>query len=190
MDASIGLWLFVAATIFWMVGLYNRLMRLRARAQEVLTALERQIHACVVLLVEYGAALPTHGETSSQVHDPLPEPWAAVAQAAQVLQAIWEAPRKKRLSISAQQKRAYSWYALQTAWEALLATPPDLAGAPVPEALRTQWEGLRQKALSIQDALNLIIQNYNEALQEHPARWVAGLMGFEPSAPIEDTDDR
>jgi len=184
MDASIWLWLLLAVVIFWLVGLYNRLMRFRIRAMDVLAALERQVGLCLSLLESYGASQRPNDIQAEASRGELPEGWARLVQAARLVEAIWGTSRKNGLSTSVQLKRSESWAALQLEWDALIATPPDLAGAPVPDAMRMDWESHRLKAKSIQDALNSILDSYNEAVQEYPARWVATLMGFEPSAKI------
>lgn len=184
MDVSIWLWLLLAVIIFWLVGLYNRLMRIRVRAMEVLVAMERQVGLCLSLLESYGASQRPNDIQADAGRTELSDGWAGLVQAARLVEAIWGASRKNGLSTSVQLKRSESWTALQLEWDALIATPPDLAGAPVPDAMRMDWESHRQKAKSIQDALNAILDSYNEAVHEYPARWVATLMGFEPTAKI------
>eukprot|EP01041_Mallomonas_annulata_P028396 gene28396-50243_t len=56
MDMSLLLWLALAILLFWGVGLYNRLMRLRARGHEVLGVVEKHAGACAALVKQYVAA--------------------------------------------------------------------------------------------------------------------------------------
>ncbi|NBX19860.1 LemA family protein [Rhodoferax mekongensis] len=184
MDTSIWLWLAVALTVFWLVGLYNRLMRLRSRALEVLTALERQLRSSLTLLETFAQSAQMTALTATNSQKDIAAEWMAVVRAAQVVEAIWYTPRKNTLSPRAQQKRSKSLSELQSAWDSWANTPPDLAGAPVPEDMQTEWSALQTKVKAIQVALNVIIESYNEAIEEYPAKWVAGWMGFEPSSKI------
>jgi hypothetical protein len=93
MDISIWLWLVVATIIFWMVGLYNRLKKLRARAADVLIALERQVQASLTLLDTFGQSAFQPPLTSLGSPEGMSEEWRAVARAAQVVEAIWFSPR-------------------------------------------------------------------------------------------------
>jgi hypothetical protein len=54
----------------------------------------------------------------------------------------------------------------------------------VPEEMQAEWSAIQNKVKAIQEALNAIIENYNDAIAEYPARWVAGWMGFESSTKI------
>jgi len=184
MDTSIWLWLAVAAVIFWLVGLYNRLMRLRSRALDVLTALERQVRSSLMLLETFAQSAQMAALTATNSLQDMEAEWMEVVRAAQVVEAIWYAPRKNSLSQTAQQKRSDSLVALQSAWSTWANTPPDLAGAPVPEEMQAEWSAIQNKVKAIQEALNAIIENYNDAIAEYPARWVAGWMGFESSTKI------
>jgi hypothetical protein len=184
MDISIWLWLAVATTIFWMVGLYNRLKKLRARALDVLTALERQVQASLTLLDTFGRSAYQPASNAPESTQDGSEEWLAVARAAQVVEAIWYSHRKNNFSVNAQQRRSESWNVLQAAWASWINVPPDLAGALVPEGMHTEWNAVQNKIRAIREALNAIVESYNEAISERPARWVVGWMGFESSTKI------
>src|SRR4051812_45589476 len=54
MDTSIVVWIAAAVTVFWSVGAYNRLVRLRSEANAAFAALEAEltrqvqlVHACI-----------------------------------------------------------------------------------------------------------------------------------------------
>lgn len=185
MDTSLWIWLVVALAIFWLVGLYNRLMRIRARALEVLAALERQVKSCAALFSGYDTGAPDKAAAGAVSPVDLPERWLDLLHAARKLESGWvPASGKHALSVSAQRARTETWSALQHAWDLWAQTPPDLAGPLVPESMCAEWEQLQQKAKAIQDALNLIIDNYNDSVREYPARWVVPMLGFEPSATL------
>jgi len=183
MNASIWWWLLAAGTLFWLVGLYNRIARQRARAIEVLGVLEKQVRACAALILAHHNVLIAEAEQRSSLFDS-EERWFHAVKAAQWVDTVWGDASRNTLHPSIQKRRSESWQALRTAWSHLLARPVDLAGAPVPEDLKTAWESSASKAVAVQNALNTILATYDGWVQEFPARLVTRLMGFEVSASI------
>lgn len=184
MDVSIGLWLLVAVIIFWLVGLYNRLMRLRARAIDVLNSLEIQVQECANLIETYTDSISRYSTKGASTADEGYVGWLGVANAVQTVRATWEGQRRGGLTSEVYLRRSQSWTALQDAWANLLVAPPDLAGARVPIEVQLEWNAHQQKANAIRDVFNSIVNNYNNAIQEYPAAWVANSMGFEACATI------
>jgi LemA protein len=185
MSQTIYVWLILACGLFWLVGVYNRLMRLRSRALDVSAALDKQVMVCVRLVATQAEATDQSDEAPTQApFAPFDECWLQLLQANRFAEAVWGASRKNRLSDEAQQRRAESWGHLQDAWNAWLAQPPDLAGARVPDTLAIEWEANAAKVLVIQEALNRILEGYNDAIQQYPARCVSGILGFGVIAPL------
>ena len=182
MSASIWWWLLAAGVLFWLVGLHNRITRQRARAIEVLGVLEKQVRACAQLVLERHAALG--GADAEPVSMDASPQWLDVVAAARQVDSIWGQARKNTLTPTVQVLRRECWQTLQGTWNHLIASPSDLAGAPVPEDFKAAWEAGATKAITIQNALNGIIAIYNEWVQELPACLVARRMGFEISATI------
>ena len=54
MNSSLILWMTLALSIFWSVGLYNRLMRMRARALGALVSVEKHMRHYGELVLEFG----------------------------------------------------------------------------------------------------------------------------------------
>lgn len=185
MSQTIYVWLILACGLFWLVGVYNRLMRLRARALDVSAALDKQVMVCVRLVNSEATATHRNEDESSMApHAPFDECWLQLLQATRFADAVWGVSRKNRLSNEAQQRRAESWGHLQDAWSAWLAQPPDLAGARVPDTLAIEWEANAGKVLVIKDALNRILEGYNDAIKQYPARCVSGILGFGVITPL------
>jgi LemA protein len=167
MTFSIWLWLLVAVGVFWCVGVYNRVMRLKARTLEALNALEKQTRG-VVELIRSG----------------LPPEWSALHALARALDeaarnAITPPILKTNLKDFAQAIEA-----LQKQWADTCAVPADLAGAPFPGELQARWD---EAAINVQAARNAYNQNseaYNEALRQFPANVVVGVMGFQSTVTI------
>lgn len=179
MDSSVALWLLSAIVFFWLTGLYNRLMRLRARTIEVYAELEFQVLLCAEMLTVHDGLLPTVLTVDSLNDKGVAEAWRAMQQSRHAVDIAWGGSRKKSLDLEDQRKRAETWAALQTAWDGLLVLPLDTIAGSVLEDLRRDWESSRLKVKSIQEALNSIVESYNNALREYPAAWVTRMMGFE-----------
>jgi hypothetical protein len=50
--------------------------------------------------------------------------------------------------------------------------------------MRIQWDDASARAQSARAALNQIMQRYNDALQEFPARFIVGILGFKPAGKL------
>lgn len=177
MNASLLLWLLLAALVFWSVGLYNRLMRLRARGMEVLHVLEKHMRACA-------AVVDTALSDATNVDAKLPSEWEALSEAIQALDAAWRLPRPNPLTEASLAPLAAAWGAVQTKWHAASDAPADLAGPCVPPDLRADWDAGVLKVQSARGGLNQILGRYNEAIHQFPASVVAGVMGFLPAGQL------
>lgn len=173
MDLSLLLWLFVAILVFWGVGLYNRLMRLRARSLEVMGVVEKHASACVALVQQYVAVPNADGSAE------LAAPWSDLHASAARLELLLAQPRPAPLQPHAVSALATAWAAMQAAWLSASEAPTDLAGPAMPPEMQDAWNAASLKVQSASGGFNQIVVRYNEAIQQHPARWVAGLMGFE-----------
>lgn len=176
MNASL-LWLLLAALVFWSVGLYNRLMRLRARGMEVLQVLEKHMRACAAVV---NASL----SESTAVDNKVPADWQALVGAIHTLDAAWKLPRSNPLASGALAPLAAAWDAVQAQWLAASDVPADLAGPSVPPDLRADWDAGVLKVQSARGGLNQILGRYNEAISQFPASVVAGVMGFLPAGQL------
>ena len=179
MDLSLLLWLVLAVLLFWGVGLYNRLMRLRARSLEVLGVVEKHASACVVLVKQYVAA-----PGGSDGHAPVGAPWVGLHAAACRFEQWLEQPRSMPLQPDAIQSLSAAWAAMHAAWLDASEGPTDLAGPVMPPEMQEAWSAASLKVQSASGGYNQIVARYNEAIQQYPARWVAGLMGFHPAGPF------
>lgn len=179
MDLSLLLWLVLAVLLFWGVGLYNRLMRLRARSLEVLGVVEKHASACVVLVKQYVSA--SGGGDGSAAVGSL---WGGLNAAASHLEQWLEQPRSMPLQPEAVQSLSAAWAAMHAAWLEACEGPTDLAGPVMPPDMQEAWSAASLKVQSASGGYNQIVARYNEAIQQYPARWVAGLMGFHLAGPF------
>ena len=178
MDFSLLLWIAFALLVFWCVGLYNRLMRLRSRAMEVFVALEKHVLVCSDLVSQHvtTSVLLGAAHMGSEWHD--------VLRAAQNLESLLRTPHPCTLDSSATAPFSDGWMQLQAAWQVVLAQDGDLAGPVVPPELMQAWEASALKVRVVQGGYAQIVERYNAAIAEFPARLVAGLFGFAPAGPF------
>lgn len=167
MNFSIWFWLLAAVGVFWCVGVYNRVMRLKARTLEALNALEKQTRGYVAL-----------------IQNGLPSEWSALHALARTLDesgrnAITPPILRKNL-----QDFAMAVEALQKQWADTCAVPADLAGAPFPGELQSQWEEVSINVQAARNGYNRNTDAYNESLRQFPANLVVGVMGFRPTIAI------
>ena len=177
MNGSLLLWLVFALLVFWCVGLYNRVMRIRARGLDAFGSIEKYLRT-------FGVLVRTHiaGGVELQSTANIPEGWAALVNKVLVLEAAYKVARNMPLKEEPLLELAGAIASVQTEWQVLRDAPADLAGSPVPDAMRQQWEEASVKLQSARDAFNQIMARYNEALHQFPARLVVPVMGFQRAA--------
>ncbi len=171
----------LALCIFWSVGLYNRLMRIRARGLSALGSVEKHMRLYAELVREdlaHGAAVHLHASTQDKSTDD----WACLLSALQVFEDALKETGASALRDEAPARLGQAFDAVQTAWRNLNEAPPDLAGPVVPATMRTQWDAVTQRVETARGGFNQILTQYNEALAQFPARLVAGAMGFKPGS--------
>jgi LemA protein len=98
------------------------------------------------------------------------------------MEAAYKAARSTPLAQPPLTSLAHAIAAVQTEWQRLRDEPADLAGSPVPDPMRQQWDEAWVKLQSARDAFNQIMARYNEALEQFPARLVVAVMGFQRAA--------
>jgi LemA protein len=183
MDRTLILWTFLALAGFWGVGAYNRLMRMRARGFDALGSVEKHMKQYAGL-VETHLSLPGTGSahgTAARIAEDLPEMWAVLLYALNELDAGFKAARATPLAVPSMTRIHFAADAVQQAWRILCEHPVDLAGPVVPELMRLQWDAITVKVDSARGGCNQILEKYNEALDQFPARLVGRLMSFKPA---------
>lgn len=183
MSGSLILWIVLALLVFWAVGLYNRLMRIRARGLSALGSVEKHMRVYADLVrddLAQGAAvrLPkSNGDNS-------PDDWGVLLSSLQGFEDALQETGTSAMRDEAPAHLGQAFDAVQTAWRRLNEAPPDLAGPVVPATMRSQWDTVTQRVETARGGFNQILAQYNEALAQFPARIVAGAMGFKPGSKL------
>ncbi len=186
MDGSLLLWMGLALSIFWSVGVYNRLMRMRARGLSALGSVEKHMRLfadLVQAIVTQGSVGDVHKSSSAAA--PAVDGWTRLQAAWLVVdQALKDTKSANALSVAPLACLAQAYEGLLDAWRQLNDVPPDLAGPVVPASMRTQWEAVALRVETARGGFNQILTLYNEALDQFPARLVVGFMGFQPGGQL------
>lgn len=171
MFLSSVVWLLVLVLLFWGVGAYHRLARLRAAAVQAFAALEAHLLALLALLAEYDAAQARAGAPS------VPARAALQAAAGQCASALAHA-RTQPLQAQPAAALHDALQVLEAAWITLAQQLPALAvpAGALPWAQR--WEQQQAHKAQAQAQLRLAATHYNAAIGQFPAQLLAWLLGF------------
>ena len=182
MDGSLLLWMTLATSLFWGVGVFNRLMRMRARGLSALGSVEKHMRLYADLVREQVTLRDPGVAHGRPEHSP--DQWDRLLLALQTLEQVLRDDRARTLVHEPLALLADAFDGVQTAWRQLHDVPPDLAGPIVPVALHAQWEAVAQRVETARGGFNEILTKYNEALEQFPARLVVGSMGFKPGGKL------
>lgn len=169
MNSTLGLALVAALLLFWAVGAYNRLVRLRAAAIQAFTSMDERLRLYIGL-IQTGLQHPQAGAPGGLLSGLL----ASVDQ----FETSLKVARLKPLDEPSIGALVMALQALNDNWEHLRGEPPDLAGAPLPEALQLQWQQIAEQVEEVRAQFNQCVQDYNQAIRLFPARLLAGLFRF------------
>jgi LemA protein len=180
MSGSLLIWIGLALIIFWCVGLYNRLMRMRARGLDALGSVAKYLRQYIRMvdahLSEPGAARPAwDGESAG---DGLWGDWEPLVKQLHGLDVALNDLHAAPFDTPPLGRLTEVLGGLQSVWQSLCDQPADLAGPVVPEVLRFQWDANTAKVQSARGGFNQIMNKYNEAIAQFPARLVVGMLRF------------
>jgi LemA protein len=175
MGFSLWIWTVLALGLFWGVGVYNRITRLRARSLELFTTVAQylfQYRTLVTLHVDV-----THVTNAPPVFQQLLRQMGQLDIATKGAQLRpWDRELLAAIAIAGAEAAA-TWGILRTA-------PADLAGAALPDQLMRDWDSNSRVLYPAISAFNQILRNYNEAIGQFPALMITKFLGFEPAGQI------
>ena len=172
MSAPVLTGLLAATTLFWCVGLYNRLMRMRARGLDALGSVEKHLRSYISLI-----QVQFPDEEGSYI----PMEWARLVSGVKQLELQCRAARSAPLQLPPLQLLGQTVDGIEAEWQQLRNQPADLAGPTMPEAMQKLWDEAALKVRTARGGFNQIVAHYNAALHQFPASLVVGLMGFQPA---------
>lgn len=170
-------WVAAAVLLFWAVGGYNRLVRLRSEANTAFAVLEAELAKQVYLVHE---CLPEGQTQPASLFDGLESSfWGGLQGAATQFAASLAVARQRPLEPEGIAALSAAQAVLSTAWErAERDDAHDLAGPRLPETLTANRALLVSQALASAEQFNQAVLRYNEAISQFPAMLLAWLFGF------------
>jgi LemA protein len=178
MESSLVYWIAGAVIVFWSVGAYNRLVRLRLDANAAFAALEGELAKQVHLV--HSCVPPEESQPASQFEGGSAF-WAGLQGAAAQLAASLAAAKAKPLDPDRVAALGAAQEVLAMAWDrAERDDAHDLAGPRLPEDLSMERAQMVRMAQVATDQFNQAVQRYNEGIAQFPAALLAWLFGFQP----------
>lgn len=184
MPSSLVWWIAAAVALFWSVGAYNRLVRLRGEANAAFAAMDAELSRQVQLV---GQLLPEGEEPPASMFDGQESSfWAGLEGAATQLEAALAFARGRPLEPERIAALASAQSVLASAWErAERDDAHDLAGARLPETLTTTRAHLTAQCIAAATRFTQAVERYNGAIGQFPAVLLAWLFGFKRGRGLE-----
>ena len=183
MSNSLVTWIIAAVLLFWAVGAYNRLMRLRAEAHSAYAALEAEFAKQVELVRKH---LPGADFTQPAALEQESTFWAGLQGAAGQFAASLAAAHSRPLEARRIAALSAARDVLTNAWvRAERDDAHDLAGPRLPDTVLARRAQLALQTHSAIEQFNRAVLRYNEAIAQFPALLLAWLFGFKPGLRID-----
>lgn len=172
-------WLAAGVLLFWAVGAYNRLMRLRSEAVASFAALDAALARRVELV---GSFLPEVQEGQAATGtDARASLWAGLDGSARQFDASLGAARSRPLEPGAIAALAAACDVLSMAWQRVQLEAGDLAGPALPDSVCAEWEQLSQRVRGAREHFAQCVASYNQAIAQFPALLLAWVFNFRPA---------
>lgn len=169
MNNSLLLMSFCAVLVFWGVGAYNRLVRLRAMAIAAFAPLHLQY--------EQYAPLVQNNFSPSLGEDQI-APRTGLLGAALQFEISLKAAYTQPLDSLVMRALETAHDVLHEAWTKVCCEQQDLAGELGPNTMQKQWLHIALQARHAMDEYKRRIQDYNRGIQQFPASLLAWLFRF------------
>ena len=181
MPPSPVFWGLCALTLFWAVGAYNRLVRLRSAVVQAFGGLDAHLVRLLALLAECGAA---HEAAHPAAQGAVGQARTALQAAATQFGASLAVARARPLQADAAAALAAGREVLSAAWQALLRVREDEDGPAACAPWRQQWDAHQAQNLLALQQFNDAVACYNAAIAQFPPCLLAWLFGFKPARPL------
>jgi LemA protein len=178
MTDSLVPWGLLALVIFWSVGAYNRLVRLRAQVLQAFQAVDTRLAQFIVLLQEH----------SPLAFDPLrTQPllaasglWIGLQSACSQFDVALRVVRRQVLDAEAMEALQSAGGTLHVWWDRLVDEARDHAEM-LPASWQLAWIDNRRQVGEATEAFNHAVMAHNMAITQFPALLLARVFRFRPA---------
>jgi LemA protein len=170
-------WIVAAITLFWAVGAYNRLVRLRSEAKAAFHALEGELQKQVQVVL---ACIPPEEDQAPSQFAGGSAFWGGLQGAAAQLAASLAAAKARPLDPERIAALSAAQEVLGSAWDrAERDDAHDLAGPRLPENFSGERQQLVRMAQAATEHFDEAVARYNDAIGQFPALLLAWVFGFQ-----------
>lgn len=186
MKTTLVVWLVMALAVFWVVGAYNRLIRLRAQAIAAFAALDAPLNRYVELAESLGQAasgLALAQAVAAPRGADAATAWAGLQGASTQFEMSLKVARKRVLDAGAMAALQTALSTLQVSWarvESQCRETLDLL-APLGSG---QWTENVQASRHAIEEFNRAAEAYNAAIRQFPAVLLAYAFSLPPAGPL------
>lgn len=166
-------WSLAAVWLFWSVGAYNRLVRLRSLALHSFAALAALMQRYAEIVQSCPGATAPPVDTGPEV---AAQAWAGLQGAQAQFSASLAVARGRPLDDAAINALAAADTVLQMAW--LRVSSDDGDACLLPATAQAQWSETRQQIRPAAQGFAHAVHTYNAAIAQFPALLLAWLFGF------------
>ena len=186
MSDSLIVWFAIAVLLFWSMGAYNRLVRLRSQGLVAFATLESLLNQYVALVKTNfpDASVADSRPDAGQAQDAFSAAWTGLAAATEQFNASLKIVHTQPLKGPTMRALGTALETMCLSWSRLQNLPPDLAGPALPGTLQSQWEQVASQDDIARTEFNGRVVNYNEAIAQFPALLLTWVFGFKPAQPI------
>ena len=177
-------WGACALTVFWALGAYNRLVRLRAqvnlRYNELMTALSGLTDLAQQTLSDAVTDVGLQRQSTDASH--IAACWRRLSQSSTLASVALARMQEHCLLPQSAHDLNQAWRQFEATWDELKVSPWGL----LPESVRVQWQEQRLLSQPLRRAFNAAVDEYNAAIDQFPARLVASTFHFTPAADLQE----
>lgn len=187
MSDSVLFWSVVAVLLFWTMGAYNRLVRLRSQGIVAYTSLEGLFKQYLLLVKTHcpdQPAGPALQVAAIQGNEDFYAAWTALAAAADQFNASLRVAHSQPLNGPTTSALRTAYETLCLSWSRLRGLATNPVGLALPDGLPAQWDQVGVQAEMARTDFNKTVANYNHAIGQFPTLILARVFGFRPAQPI------
>lgn len=180
---SLWVWIIPALLFFWVVGAYNRLVRLRSRVRKAFAALDEQLVRQIVWVQGCLPDAMSGGVQTSpaELQDEVTATWARLHAASDQFAAALAHARADVADVPTMAGLVLAHEAMRTALAAALTDAVQPDAVPSADRLQVRWLRLLHQALPLRVAFNDAAQAYNRGIAQFPASVIARFAGLRPA---------